>query len=503
MRLLFILATFPLLLFSQNNNLAENLSLSEPYNIVNGRHQYQLIKDNIILLVKITDEKISLQKYDIDSKKVTQTNSVNIEKEIFEQVLQINGDYYLFSSAYNKKAKTHDVYYRIISFDLTLGNRQKLTSVSSKLKGYFKWEDNYASRHVEGRFAFTQSDDKSKFSIMGYGKEYYIQAFNSDFKQIWDYTYTETDKYSSWADFQLSNDGTAHFIKYVYGNKTEFRYPNGRVKVKDYYMKLAFLNKDGIQFKQLVENEEINIQEIKILETENNTISIVGYSNTIDSYRSTNIFFFKFDNELNEIAKQITPFSKEFSFMYSGYSDEAKSDIANYGFHRADLETVHITSDNNIILISEEMFYTEYSNLYTNIIISCVSTNGDVIWNNKIPKREYGYTSFKYLEKDNSSYLIYFNNPKNLNLPYQYAALVNTKNENRAIFMSKINNSNGDIETQILLPSLNKIKADGFENEVSLKSFYTNKGFTTNNSFFFETTIKDPRKRTILSINLE
>ncbi|MCT4581272.1 MAG: hypothetical protein N4A35_07625 [Flavobacteriales bacterium] len=322
------------------------------------------------------------------------STSINPEKikknkTQLEDVIFFNNRFVVFVSYFDKKAKQSVIYAYYINGKTGKADKhkQKIFSIPVEKK----------SR--DGSFSIMVSPDKSKVLIRHYAYYKKQKAFKEKIKVLDDnleeLNATEEISLKKGASFTLSNgvldnDGSIYFLKKEKVGKKDDAY-----SIISYEARRDFEKwEENLSVKDLGLEIGAFINDIHFTINENNELIVSGYYALKKQLKGC--FYLRIDNKSKEIeVKKINEFDDKFVDQFKTKKQEKKgkeAEIMNR-FHNVEILT---KKDGGIVLLGELYYYyyvssdqgTSYKEYFGDIIVLDMSSEGDLNWGNRIPKKQ-------------------------------------------------------------------------------------------------------------------
>jgi hypothetical protein len=292
------------------------------------------------------------------------------------------------------------------------------------------------------------SEDKTKFLIYinvnlvekDEPEKLKLAVFDNDLNKIWqkEFELPFPNQKFTVASVKLNNQSDVYMTG-IYSMSGKEASASRREKKPDYAYHLLSFKDKGESFKDNVialEGEFITDLLMEI-NTSGNPV-IAGFYSNKDGFDFKGTFYLTFDSTTSavQIQKQ-TEFDKKFiqenmspqEIKRSEHEDKkGKLEMPNYN-----LKKLFINENGRITLVAEQFFITTSTQQnangqsvtvqvyhYHDILLINFDETGTVLWKTKIPKRQalgQDYSSFSSILKDNKMYIIFNDNPENLELP--------------------------------------------------------------------------------------
>ncbi|CAA6829256.1 MAG: Unknown protein, partial [uncultured Aureispira sp.] len=393
---------------------------------------------------------------------------------------------------YNRKNKNFEVYSREINQNKgTFASPKKIFTSKGKVQrtymnmaGVIAVSSLYALT-AQPRFDIITSFNKEKiliryrnvpekkrdavnFDILGF------QVFDQDMKKEWGkevkMPYTEKDMNN--LTFGVLGNGNAFMIAQKNQDKKLelFTITDAGLKITpldisgDYYFMKINLNEDtdgNLICAGLYSEDGVDIK-----------VSVGGFGSGGISYNTNGFVYFKMEPTGKVLAFKDYEFPLELIQQY--VSDRIKKRAAKReGKGKAGIEDLKLVEminqkDGSTVFVCErqyarsEMWGTDTKTVYHyyNIVVMKVSADGELVWVKKIPKNQAGVNgtgqmSIKYIEGDGYHYVLYVDNPKNLNIGIDDAPATHKDGLGGFLTACKIDDETGKYEKHTVLDMRN------------------------------------------------
>lgn len=394
-----------------------------------GANFFVIRKKNAALF---SSTKFLLEKFDATTLKLRyskeiilpQTKSV---KHTFEKIVLLNKQLILFTSCYDSKDEKKR------AFAWNLSTNASITSSEIIID-----EINAPKKNNSGSFDFILSPDEKK--ILVYHNEPY-QKNNSEkfsctllndtlgveYKKSFEMPYKDKESYIK--EYKIDNQGNIGLLINVYLNKSD-------KKNQTQFYSLIYISKNKTEFNEY--KLELGTKKISAVTfsftTDGNIIAAGFFSNLgISDVEIAGAFYLKLDKELGKIINNNSKdFDKEFLLEFiSQQRIDKKRELQDFL-----LKSIRILPNGSTLLIGEKyeestvcysdmrtgMVNCTYYFYYDDIIVIKFNEMGIFEWSKRIPKTQLSindrgtYSSFIVTDFDNQLYLIFNDNPTNLNI---------------------------------------------------------------------------------------
>lgn len=496
---------------------------SQPYKVFDASNKYYFANGNEAMTVKVHKDEVLIQKF--DATKPAFLKEKLYEKKFpknfsLESILELNNKYYLFYSSWNGDKEKEQLFYNEIDFvkGEFVGEPKLLFDVNGKIAGTMVTGGfmNF-SIGVTDKFDFLLSHDK-KSMLVQYRKKPEVKrdvnsydiiglhAFDGDLKSTssnelkMPYTERRMDN----LDYHLDNYGNLYLLTKVFHDDSNKDKKKKKDEEANYHIEL-FIVKSGTNKIDITkfENKSKFINKLWIFDTSKDFLVAGGYysNGKGDKSDSDGILAFKisqdgkiYDEVYHDIPVDLLNLNESKKVVKKNEKKEKKGVGAKFTNLR--LKDLVVNPDGSMILVGEQEFVTHHTSgtgnnmrTYTryhfqDIFISKISVSGQLDWMKKIPKTQVGSSkggmSYKYFNANNSHYLIYLDNVKNIDLEDDKVPAVHQDGKGGYLTSVKISDADGSYKKGSIL---NARDVEDFK----LHQFSTNRIFkVSENSFMFE-----------------
>ena len=457
-----------------------NVTVGTPYAVVDAPSKMYFANSGTAIMIKTDGEKVTLQKYDVKTMKETgrkEYEDFPPENKLQDVVQAGDKLYYVFSS-FNKKAKQEDLYVRpIVISEGTFGPSKMLFSTAKEVipSSY----DDASSVNMFGlgrpiRFAVHTSFDHSKlliryrlkpaekndaknFDVLGF------YVFDPSFTKLWggEVKMPYTEKEMNNIAYGVTKDGKAFMLARLNEAK-----------------RFELLN-IGSDLKVTPNKIDINggliFEKLDLYEAADGNLNCMGfYANGIDfkvnwtgdattSYNINGILDWKMDQAGKVIDKHDFEFPIELINQYESKRAKEKNDKregeGKAGINDLKLIEVRWLADGSRIILGEQQYMRKEMHgtsmqmiyYYGDMVAARVGADGKLVWMKKLPKTQVGLKgkgslSVKYMKGGDASYIIYLDNPKNINLGINDVPVKHEDNMGGYLTAYKVDDATGNIE---------------------------------------------------------
>jgi len=515
-----ILISIPFLSFAQIETSKDfTYKVGTPYRVIDAPSKNYFSEGNEVMSVKIFGKKVTIQKFNSET---LEQISIKEYKDmpsgyVVEHLSSFNGKYYLFYSLWDKPNGNEQLFYKEIDFKTGefIGDDQLIIKVNKKITGMPFGYISFWSVGVVDKFNFQYSNGDSKMviqyrvkpEIRNDAKNYDLigmHVFNENMQPEWnkEIKMPYTEKKMNNLDYSVDSEGNAYILSMVYNdNTTDSKKrkgddPNYHIELLKFKAKTAELVKIPITL------QDKFINGIWIYEKSDDYMVCAGfYNNGEDRGDADGIILCKIDKEGK--TYDMASYEIPLEIINQNISERAqnknerkdKKDKAE--FQNIEMRDLLVQEDGSIILIGEQFYITQqttrygnsyvttYTYHYEDILITKINPDGKLAWMKKLPKRQMGTNgrgglSYEYIATNNSHYLLFLDNVKNMDLELNKRPAVHSDGKGGYLTAYKVNDKDGSVKKVSILDTRN---VDG----IAIKQFLTSRIVpVSNNDFVFE-----------------
>lgn len=452
-----------------------NVTIGSPYGVVNSDQRYYFPKNGQILAIKAEHNRVVIQKLDAQTLALLQVRMYNDLPEdiMVEKVMKLNNKFYLFYS--QSVEEKEQLFAREIDFESGAFRSagRKIVDVGQKVDGRMLTGGPTAGKIVD-KFRFYVPYDSSLVMIQYSavpGKKQKdenrsftgVHVFDIELNETWSYRpVTPSGKKMYDMDYSVDMAGNVYIVFRVYEDNAG--------KDVNYVEVMKVAAKTGRISKFEVKIPTRFVQTVRLYETSQNTMVGVGYYNTgNDPGSADGVLYFKVINDgvISNIKTYEIPLEIINQHVYEKEKRQndkkEENDEAELSYLR--LSDVKFQDDGSIVLIGEQAFLERVtasrssmpmeSYYYYDMLVTRIDPNGNLQWMKKLPKRQFsvidggingGGVSYTYVYGKEAHYLVYFDDPKNANLPPDEVPATYTDGGEALFTAYKINNDTGYIK---------------------------------------------------------
>ncbi len=458
------LAAFCLSSYAQTISDDFNVSISQPYEVVDARDKLYIPNgDGTVTSIKSSEEEITLQRFDAKS---MEEKGRNVYEDVpryhkVQRVITTNSGIYYLYEAYNKKEKTFSFYTRQINPESAefLTNEKAFTtsrpvvgqlvdehgSAPMVLKFNWSWVNQGA------KFDVTQSFDKSKVLVhyrlkpetKNDSKNYDIigfQVFDDKMRLLSsnEVKMPHTEAEMNNLAYAVDADGNAYMlIQLVEEKKFELL-----VIDEDGSLTALNLGIDGDKIFERFEITEDSEGHVRCagIYARGYDIKVSWKGTAMASFNADGIYTFGItpEGQIDHIVDIEFPHEVIEQYMDDKEREKLAKREAEGKAGVEDLKLIeYITQeDGSSVVVCEQQYMRAESVTsksmtyrYTNLIITKIDDQGEVVWMKKLPKNQYGLPNnrdgiffkglmgTKYIKGDGYHVMLFVDNPENENLP--------------------------------------------------------------------------------------
>lgn len=490
-----LLLITPFLASAQSKKISPNFktSVGTPYEVVDaGSKEYFALEDGNCLSVKTRGEEVTIQKFDTRSmKEIGRKEYKDFPKYTkVQRVLQIRGKIFFVYESYDKKTKNFTLHCREVNTAQgTFESPKELLVTEGPITALpFSWDGIVGGWGIFAlgslpKFDISTSFDDSKILVQfRYAPAEKKDAknndkigffvFDQDFKKIWGANvvmpYTEKDMNN--LAYTVQSNGTACMLIHNNTNKS---------------LELLTIREGGVlKVNKLDVRKELIFAKFNLLENPDGNIVAAGfYANGIDfkwswgststSFNCNGLYYFTMTEDGEILKAYDYEFPLEFIQQYLSKREankaEKREEKGKAGMEDVKMSKFFIQADGSCIFIAEqwysreEMVGTSTQRVwhYRHMIMIKVDAEGKLLWMRKLPKNQAGLAgqgqmSFQYVPGEGHHYLLYVDNPKNIDLEINEVPDDHKDGMGGYITTYKINDETGNIDKHTIL-QLDKI----------------------------------------------
>lgn len=347
---------------------------------------------------------------------MNQTKSVELEllqgkkKLDYEKTIYLNNELYVLSSFTNRKLKKKFLFIRKVN-KKTLAFTGRLINVSE-----LSFEGK--SRFNSGSFSHSISQNEQHLLISynlpyekGESERFGLHVYDKDLTEKWskEVTLPYKEELFSLESFSISDRGNVILLGLLYKEKKEARKRKGKPNYN--YHILSYTNNGDTFNEYPIAIEEKFLTDMTVGEDVNQDLVCAGFYSDEGTFSIKGSYFLKINGKTKTIdLKTFKEFGIDFITQNLTERQEKKvkkkeAKGKNIELYEYDLDYLILNEDGGATLVGEQYFvsvhtytYTDangntttrttYTYHYNDIIVVSLSPEGEIEWNEKIPKRQ-------------------------------------------------------------------------------------------------------------------
>lgn len=369
-----------------------------------------------------------ISRFDGALKEVASSDITASEKGMkFDDFLSVKGNLHFFSNLYDSKTKSTTFYCQ--PYDIkTL--KTKGNSIDLGTFGAIKKKSQSSSAYILSQ----DSTQILMFGLSPYSKndneKYYIGVYNEVMQKQWESTVELPfkDKFVKILSTIVTNNGSVGILIKNYDKNTDEEYiKENKTKVPSYSVKLLLYSKNSKTPQEFTFDTGKFISSLSLVTEDNNQIELFGLCGNLPNDLITGFFTAKIDKTSYKVtASQISDFPESLfkQLKIDDQGEDGKEPGLSADFRFCDyIKRENGSKDYFLQFYNSALVRTSssYTTIYTYgdiIDINC-NTEGKIAIN-RIPLNFKSsmtkiFGGFQVLTKNNSLYLMYIDNEKNLN----------------------------------------------------------------------------------------
>ena len=362
-------------------------------------------------------------------------------KRTLEHFIHFNDIIYVFSSKSDNSIKKNYLYVESINKKTLLSNNDLKKISEIDFSGKKKWNN--------GDFGYSISRDSSKILIyngLPYDKKekakISLTVLDSKMDKLWEekITLPYLDKLFGVEDYHISNDGNVYLLGKIYKENRK-EYKRGK---PNYFYKILSYKSDSLLNKEFpIDIQEYFISDMKITTDKSENIICAGFYSENSTITIKGSYYLTIDGSSKEITtKSFKEFGIDFITQNMTKKKEKKArkraaKDKGLELYEYDLDNIILKENGGAILVGEQYYVrvvtttstdangnvttrTTYYYHYNDIIVINISKDGEILWTEKIPKRQVSvndggfYSSYTLSIVEDKLYFVFNDNPKNL-----------------------------------------------------------------------------------------
>ena len=535
-----------------------DFKVSQPYKVFDANMKYYFTRENEAMSVKFNGAKIAIQKFDTQKPALIKQN--DYEKVLpknyhVEDVLDVNGAFYIFFSSWNGDDDKEQLFAQQIDFatgEFT-GTPKLLFQVNGKVTALEKTNKTVDANidrssffmnvpAVPDKFEILQSFDKKNILVQ-YRKRPEVKrdvksydiiglyAFDGSLNKISgkELKMPYTERRMNNIDYQVDNNGTLYMLTKVFHDDSNAQKKKKNDTIANYHIEL-FTIKSGAEKIDISKFENNNrfVNKIWIFDTNTDYLVCGGLYSNGKGMGTTGIFggdpvgiddadgllVFKiskdgamYDYHYYDIPVEILNQFENEDVQRTNKKNDDKGEVAK--FLGLELKDLNVQNDGSIILVGEQTYsvphmagtssgYTSFH--YADILATKINADGKLAWMKKIPKAQKGVNgkggmSYKYFNANNGHYFVFLDNVKNIDLSLDKSPAEHLDGKGGYLTAVKITDADGKLTKGSILNA--KEVAD-----YKIYQFSTNRIFKTSEKAFMFEAYKKAKEDIVIRIDL-
>ncbi|MBI5541618.1 MAG: hypothetical protein HY951_16280 [Bacteroidia bacterium] len=447
------------------------IELSKPYPIISCKNKQYVRNEDNILAIKNNN----IQLWGIEKLNLLKNEKYELpDGAQIEELCEINDQYAIFYSVWDKINETELLYYKIINIEN--GNINKEGKLILKVNGRVSHNFNFqkickgSKILIQYRLNPVEKRDEFNYDIIGFC----IVDNNLDVAYKKQVKMPYTEKKMDMLDYYGDNLNNIYILAKVFHNNTTKNVDD--LGLINYHLELLKLETEDESISKIqIKLEEKSLGSLFIYEIESGDIKCCGY--TFSGKRADNvdgIILFKIDK--NGLVYDINQFQIPAGIIEQNedYYDPfvSEEEEKSEKMKELQLRQIIIQKDGSIIIIGEQYYIEtkisvgyQYSNVqiiyhFNSILVTKIDNSGQLAWMKKLPKQQKGMTgmsgmSYKYMEGEDCHYFLYIDNVKNMQLDTDESAKQHINGMGGYLTAYKLNDATGEASKFSILNTKN------------------------------------------------
>ncbi|WP_417610809.1 hypothetical protein [Owenweeksia hongkongensis] len=475
-----------------------DFEISEPYKVVDAQSKSYFQLDDQVFSIKIDKKTAIIQRFDVKTMKETNRIELEMPKSYsLETIKKIGDEYYVFYSIYDKGRKSEQLFCRAVDFEAGKynGSEKLLVTTRGKIAGASMGTQHLAggmfsvmSFGVTDKFDFYQSADKSKLlvqyrmvpTVKNDSKSFDkigLHVFDTDLKEIWGEVQRMpyTEKKMNIIDYAIDNDANAYIMSTVFDDNSTRTTKKGSKDEPNYHIEMLKRTTAGKRLEQSTPSlDDKFISSVWLYETSDDKMVIAGFYNNTDSRGDAEgIFYAKLKKDGTTYDQQTHAIPLEVLNQYESKrtrkKNTKKEDKGESEFYKLKLRKLQFMEDGSIVMIGEQNYVvqhtttnsrggssTYYTYHYNDMLVSKIDPTGSLAWMTKLPKSQVGRAglgsmSFRHHYDAGYHYLLFIDNEKNMDLPFDEAPDTYSDGRDGNLTAYLVDDSNGEMQKETIL----------------------------------------------------
>ena len=509
------------------NDLSKDYSykVSKPYPVFDALTKYYFTKANEALAVKFDGKDILIQKFNTDNPSFTKEKRYEnpFQKEYqIESVLEVSNHLYLFFSSPEAGTNNEQIFSAEINFDQgEFIGQPKLLFHRSANAGKINFLQSADKRNLLIQHLKKPELNNEKKAIELMELYSYDSSLNQIFKSEATMPYPQT-KISN-LDYQVDNRGNMYMLAKVFNDNSQEIKKIRKDTEANYHLELLLIKaaQSAVEITKF-ESKDKFINKLWLFDSNKGYLICAGYySNGQGRFDDCNGITSCHINPDGSIHDQVfheipaSVINQDEKPQTVKKNERRVIKGKNSPFSNLELRDIFVNEDGSTILMGEKYFvvnhtttdtkdgnsHTIYRYHYTDMLVSKINADGSLGWMKKIKKnqvgsRSKGAMSFKSFNANDSHYLVFFDNEKNIALPLKKKPKKQrTDGKGGSLTSVRIADKTGDLKKSAIFDF------DEFK-DFKIQQFAINRVFQSNENAFMLEVFKEQNEDLMIKVNL-
>lgn len=427
-------------------------TVSDPYEVIDaGSRWYFGINDSEVLSLKTIKKGFIAQKY--SGSKLNEVKREELpyipDNTKIEKMLEIEDRIYIFYSMWDKSSSSTKLFVRELDTEsakfkadknlLTIqGNVSSVGHSQALLKQAFRDKFSISTDYDESKILIQYrkltNDDRETSDKDQLG----LHVFTPQLEETWSHVVTMpyTKKKMNNVGHCLDKDGNVYLLTEVFKDETTKKVTKSGDPNID--LEVIRIDKDDKSLKNTrIELKDKLIKTYNFFEIGTGDIIVAGYYSNDKSMKSSGLYTYALSSEGEVLKSSVNEFDPNVLKQYESAKNQSKIDKADekgeLGVSKLKLRDLVLHKDGSITALGEVHYSETNTNAnsqssssstsyYYEEIIAChLNPDGKMTWMSKLPKKqigskEYGGLGYKVMLGNESIYLLFLDNIKNLQI---------------------------------------------------------------------------------------
>lgn len=506
-------------------------SVSNPYKVFDAGIKTYFSKNNTTTAIKIAKSDILVQRFNND--KPAFVNEKLYEKALpkgaeLENISELKDKYVIFYNLYDRDNKVEQLF--ALSINIDSGEFNGSPKLIFKIDGKLSvWSDKFTmyKSHDKSKILIKyrrvpkEKRDKLSYDVIGF--HLLDESLNQvNFREI---TMPYTERKTENLDYQLNSKGDLYMLEKVFHDDSNKDRKSKKDETPNYHLEILTLESNSNEFKTTkLDLQDKFIKKLWFFDSSSDKMIFGGLYNSgsknladVDGIVtfSLNKDYAITNKNFIEIPLELINQNEKESFVKKNIKKEAKEDEDGEGASVKNLylRDLKVHEDGSITIIGEEDYIVVHTSstpnggmsssttyYYGDVYVSKLDPNGKLSWMKKIPKlqagkRGLGGMSYKYLFNNNSHFVVFLDNVKNIDLAMDKPPYKHSDGHGGYLTCVKINDVDGAVTKGTIL---NVRDIEDFNlHQISMDRVFQ----SSDNSFMMEA-YKKKKEDIMLKINL-